>query len=401
MKVLRAVDGRVLILCSLLAALVPGYLFWSSSHRQDQLAMARDQLRCLFEAPVPDVRASSAHTCLNLVLPLTDGDDSISVTARLFAHGVAPLAEFESSSLTFPDQTQIQLVLTEDLVYAAKLLFHTGQFGRADQIIEGALLRHDNFRIDVLRLAGVIRFDLGRDEDVIAHCDELISLIPGDPQPHRVKSMVHRNHDQWELFIDSALQAASLSRIPDVDLHLELTDGYLQLGQAKDARRELDQLLEVAPNLAAEIPLVRARLLLQEGEHEQCEKILRQFLVTQPEYPEALILTGTLLVSKGQFAEGIKYLRKALDAVPADEQAHYQIGQAYARLGERQSAATHLKLHRAILDQKVHLHKLELHASREPGNVQVRRQLALIYSGLGLSELAEFWTRAADAAARQ
>jgi Flp pilus assembly protein TadD len=103
-------------------------------------------------------------------------------------------------------------------------------------------------------------------------------------------------------------------------------------------------------------------------------------------------------VAEERFDEAIATLNKAIQVSPAEEQAYYQLGQAYARSGQSDRADELLAKHRTLLDAKVRLHEMEELASRDPTNVTVRVELAHSYAEIGLMELADFWTRAALAA---
>jgi tetratricopeptide (TPR) repeat protein len=113
---------------------------------------------------------------------------------------------------------------------------------------------------------------------------------------------------------------------------------------------------------------------------------------------DSLLLKGKVLVDTGRLEDAIEVLKTALRYDPSAQDAHFQIGQAYARLGEKDLANHHLALHRKLLDSKVRLYELEQKAAHEPQNVAVRRELAKLYAEIQLPELAAFWERAAIAA---
>ncbi len=110
------------------------------------------------------------------------------------------------------------------------------------------------------------------------------------------------------------------------------------------------------------------------------------------------MLKGKLLVDTGDFPAAIEILQTALKHDPSAHDAHFQIGQTYARLNQADLANHHLALHRKLLDSKVRLYELEQQAAHEPRNVAVRRELAKLYSEIQLPDLAAFWERAAIAA---
>jgi hypothetical protein len=82
-------------------------------------------------------------------------------------------------------------------------------------------------------------------------------------------------------------------------------------------------------------------------------------------------------------------------------EAHYVLGQAYARRGDRERAQNHLEMHRQILDTRVRLHRLERLAGKNPHDVETRLEIVKLYEQLGMADLANFWRRAATSAQQQ
>lgn len=385
---------------AIVVLLVAGGVFWlvRAGRIEDQLDQARNQARALLHARSADERGRHAAECIRLAEPLVGRPHPVGSLASLLVRGAAPLAEFDAAHVQVPPAADVEDLRTDDLLLVADLLFHTRRFGPADQLLDVLLARQDGRREAILRLAVTVRFDLGRDADVLAHCDELILLAPDEPGPWRVKAMVHRNHGRWEHFIDDAREALQRTTPPDEFLRLEWIDACLVLGLTPDARKQFDVLRENAPELVDAAPNVHARLLLQEGQRDEAARILTAYLEEAPQDAAALVLQGTLLAGEERFAEAVPLLEQAAELAPADEQAVYQLAQCYARLNRPDDARAALQRHRSILDAKVRLHELETRAAREPLNVAVRRELAAGYAQLGMPDLADFWTRAAIAA---
>ena len=152
------------------------------------------------------------------------------------------------------------------------------------------------------------------------------------------------------------------------------------------------------PDIGQRAPTLYAKLLIQEGLDAKADSVLESYLKSSPNDTEALLLRGTYLIANKRLPEAITILRTAVELSPSDEQIHYQLGQAYARNGEKELANKSLAQHRLLLDKKVSIHEMEELAAKDPLNVTVRVELAHSYAELGLIELADFWTRAAIAA---
>ena len=394
---------RRIVLIAVAAGVVAGCAYLGTSwycHQQAQQQMehARSELRAVHAAATPEQRQAHARACFGISLPLMQEKDPISATAALFAVAVAPIAGV-ATDLSVPDVERVTKIPTDDLLLIARTLFDTGRVVPADQLLDLALSRQDRFRQDTLVLASAIRMDLGRDAEVLWYCDELIALDSSAASPYRIQAAVHRLHGRWDNYVQAIEKARE--RIPHEDpvLQVELIDGYIRIGRFDDAQREFDKLQAAHPELIPAAPTVHARLLIQKGNFEEANQILTEYLKSDPTDSEALVLKGQLLVAHiGDFQAAIETLQTALKHDPSAHDAHYQLGQTYARLNQMDLANHHLALHRKLLDAKVRMFTLEQQAGHERRNVAVRRELAKLYSEIQLPELAAFWERAADTA---
>jgi len=339
----------------MLTGVVIAGLVWNSRRSEVRLAEARLEAEAVLVTSSLRESERRADLCVEFCRPVLEAPDRLGFTAALLMIGVAPVTQYDTSDVKLPDARQVELLLTDDLILISRLLFHTQRFGPSDQLLDLILSRTDGDRIAALRLASMVRFELGRDEDVLRYCDELIELIPTEPNPYRVKAMVHRNHGHWDHFLDAAEKAFELDGKKDPQLQIELIDGYVHLGQTQDARRELNTVIANHPELVKQIPIVVSRLLLQEGKTEDAFETNAEYLAKSPDDVESLILHGQLLIGKSRFDDAITALKHAIDLSPSEELAWFQLGQAYARTANAEQAQSAMQKHRSILDTKVQL----------------------------------------------
>jgi len=395
----RSVAAKKLILATAaILAVLSGVLVFLNRSPSAQLRLLQTEAESLFATPDPHRRDQFAENCYTLARRLVNENDPIGAAASLYVISIAPVVSADAADVAIPDESRVESIASVDLLNIARLFFSTRRFGPADQLVNLILTREDEHRVAGLRLAITIRFDLGRDDDVLAHCNELLTQVPGDAKAYRVIALVHRNHGRWESFVEAAQNALKNSESNDLELRVNLADGLVKLGRTAEARTEFDIVQRLRPDLAARAPVLHARLLLQEGNHEKADRILSSFLKRVPDDAEALVLKATLLLAEEEFDVAIRLLQSAIEIDPADEQAYYQLGQAYARNNQPDVARETLEKHRRLLDAKIRLHEMEELAAREPGNTTVRVELAHSYAEIGLTELADFWTRAALAA---
>lgn len=364
--------------------------------RQPSLKSLRNTAQILLASEIQ--RQDVASELTEQALPLMTQAGPMGSTAMLYYIGAAPICGADLSVVKIPPAKDLFEIQTVDLLLISKLLFRTRRIGPADQIVEVILGRKES-RVESLQIAISIRLELGRDADVMRHTEEWVRLEPLNPQPYRVQSTVHRNHGRWDNFIISAENAVRLTKPVDWVLQVELADGYTQLGRTSDARREFDQIQEARPDLIPQAPIMHARLLLLEGQHQKSEEVIQKFLKSDPDDTEALLMLGKLQFARGQFDAAITTFERIQAVDPADEQAYYQLGQTHARAGRPELAAEYLEQHKKLLDAKVKLYGLEQQAAREPLNATVRELLAKSYAEIGLPEMAAFWSRAAKGVA--
>jgi len=85
------------------------------------------------------------------------------------------------------------------------------------------------------------------------------------------------------------------------------------------------------------------------------EDATRQYekaLELQPEHPTALRRFAEVKMKEGDMEGAVKLLRRALVVAPDQYQAHYVLGQAYYRMGDREAAAREMDAFRKIKDAK-------------------------------------------------
>lgn len=369
-------------------------VYFNRSTAESQLLRVREEAQKIVTSP--ESRSLSAERCIAFAGRLFEAEGRVGATAMLYYIAAAPIVGADLSIASIPPGSDVLTIETTDLLLIAELLFRTDRLGPAEQLI-GVVLDRGESRVATLRLAIEIRMELGSDAEVMQHTEEWVQLDPENPTPFRIQAAVHRNHGRWDNFIVAAEKAVELTPPTDWVLQVELVDGYTHLGRIEDARRELDRIRKARPDLIELAPVMHARLLLQEGDHESTESIIERCLTDYPDDTEAMMVKGKLRIAQGDYSQAIKLFEKVLELDPADEQAYYQLGQAHARSGDKGQGRKLLEQHRRLLDAKIELFALEQKAAREPLNSEVRHKLATAYSDIGLPRLAEFWTRAARA----
>jgi tetratricopeptide (TPR) repeat protein len=163
--------------------------------------------------------------------------------------------------------------------------------------------------------------------------------------------------------VKALLQAADLSP-SDPGCYLFLAKAYdSSPGQADEVIERFRRFAELQPRNAR--ALYYYAMSLWKGkraqdpalDRAQIEALLKKSIALDPQLAEAHVLLGNLYFDMNKYADSIpEYLRGIqLNADLAD--AHYRLGQAYVRTGQRERAQGHLEIYQRLRQQ--HLAELD------------------------------------------
>jgi tetratricopeptide (TPR) repeat protein len=213
-----------------------------------------------------------------------------------------------------------------------------------------------------------------------------------------VMGAVYENQTKWDQLIDVDRKLIALDPTDVDQIRHRLVESLITTGRADEARKQFELLRANSPELLQSSPLTEARLLHVEGRIDDALVILERVLAVSPNDSKALLLKGRIELARSKPEQAIQALNRLTEIAPTDNEAHYLLGQAYARSGDDVKAKHHLALHRRVLDLKVKLYELERQANRNPADVELRLQIADLYGQLGWNDRVQFWREAAQSA---
>lgn len=377
------------ILIALLIAALPVALLISQMLTNSLQQQVRDSNRnALSEAVASqdaDIRAAIAEGVLDLLRDTFGKTESGSEedlqrqTAELM---LRPPESFEMP--VFSDALPTETVLT-----FGQAAFHSGYARAAHRIAEDLLAKNDS-QENVLRFAALVSFELGYEDEVIERCAELAKLVPDDPRPWLVQAEVHQTRAHWPQLVEVLKEAVSRDSTNAV-VRFRLAEAFVKVGNAADARKEFDA-LNVDPKAGADgICKLAAQIAFLEGNNKLGRELLEFYSQTIPNDADVLLLLGQIESAEAAFEAAIVHLERCLQVDPFRHDAHYAIGQAFARSGNKDKAREHLERHQFLLEKKKTLYDLERRIGREPHNTGLIDQLIAECDALGMAAEAQYW----------
>ena len=89
-----------------------------------------------------------------------------------------------------------------------------------------------------------------------------------------------------------------------------------------------------------------------DGHHDEALVELRGVLRARPDYADARYLHGKILLARGDAGAAAGQLEIAARLAPEDANIHYQLGQAYQKLGKTDLAQEQFQVFQRLKDQR-------------------------------------------------
>lgn len=158
-------------------------------------------------------------------------------------------------------------------------------------------------------------------------------------------------------------EAALRLRPDEAELHEALGEFYLDNNSDTDAQSELEKAVVLGPSRTKTLYLL-GRLYIHANNNEKAVPFLDRALQLQPNLTDASGMLGTAYMRMGRFADAIPRLQKAA-ASDHYGNIHYQLFQAYRKLGETDLAQKAL-----LRSQEIRRSSLERDQARVMGSPQ-------------------------------
>lgn len=278
------------------------------------------------------------------------------------------------------------------LQYTAQALYRTGRIFEAAQLL-ATLVEEDPNNAEAHRWLGAIHYDVGSQSEAVAELTEAARLNPLDHRPHRLLGLLCTDESLFGLAIEHYRKALELGKdVPQPDIEADLATLLIQRNRFAEA---LEALATADPT--ATIWALRADCYDGLGQPQDSREAVRKALLADPENYKALLLYGTQQLADGQAETAIEPLTKVLQRDPHDTRARYQLAMAYQRLGQQDAWQREINARDASTKLHEQFYAAAKQAAAQPGDIQIREQLAEIATALGKKEVARRWELAAVA----
>jgi eukaryotic-like serine/threonine-protein kinase len=226
---------------------------------------------------------------------------------------------------------------------------------------------------------GFVLLKAGRHDEARAELEQARALDPRNADAWRGLAEIHQALDQPEQAEADFRRAIEL-RPTDRTLHDLLGTLYFRGGRMKEAEAEYRRSVKLAPDGIYGLRNL-AGVLIADGRLPEAGELLERALRVQ-QTPTLYANLGTVYFYQGLYPEAAAAYQKAL-AFPAGAKRHTMwgnLGDAWRQIPHRRNEAPEAFLHAVRL--------LEPEVGREPGNAQLRSQLALYLAKAGQGDAA-------------
>ena len=206
---------------------------------------------------------------------------------------------------------------------------------------------------------------------------ELAATAPNSYQAHELNAEALELQGKWdEAAKEYRLILEQHPRLPGIHFRLArllLSKPDPRPTVAEDARRELQQELEIDPsNAGAEYVL--GEMAREQGQWPDAIAHFSRAIKLDAGFGDAYLGLGASLLSAKRFAEAIAPLQTAVKLEPQNPGAHYNLAMAFSRSGRKEDADREFAVHRQMTQKArpdSHPARISLQIQTQPNNFEI------------------------------
>jgi tetratricopeptide (TPR) repeat protein len=218
-------------------------------------------------------------------------------------------------------------------------------------------------------------------------------LRPRDPEPLVRHGWVAEHLLRKTTAVDDYRQVLALD--PDRDpVRQRLAEILLGLNVSGEAAEQFEHLVRKRPDDPA-VLLGLARCRFKQARLDEAEELLDALLVHQPDQAAALGERGRLALARGQPDRAEAWLRRAVAALPHDQELLYNLVQCLQRRGRDAEAKEYADRLRRIEEDARSMGSLMQRVLKTPTSAPLRHEIGVVFLRNGFEEDGVGWLRTA------
>jgi len=281
------------------------------------------------------------------------------------------------------------------LQWSAECLMRLQRWGEAEQLLK-LLIEEVPTDPENHRNLATVYHNLGAMDFALAALQETERLDPSDHRAFRLAGLIlNADYANYTEAIGQYRQA--LEKSPPVEVERAIRT---ELAQCLIEQRDYTAALEVLEPVSEGVPVLvmRSECLWSMGELDQAQRLLAQAEQERPDSVRVRLLRARMLLDEGDRQAAIAIYEELLAKEPHDFQTRYQLALAYQAAGDTAAYERELARYRESEVKRSELFDMYREAMQRPADFEIRERLATLCEELGQRELAETWRKAARSA---
>lgn len=281
------------------------------------------------------------------------------------------------------------------LQWSAECLMRLQRWGEAEPLLK-LLIEEDPTDPENHRNLATVYHNLGAMDFALAVLQETERLDPNDHRAFRLAGLIlNADYANYTEAIGQYRQA--LDKTPPEEVERAIRT---ELAQCLIEQRDYTAALEVLELVAEAVPVLvmRSECLWSMGELDQAKQLLARAEADRPDSVRVRLLRARMLLDEGDRQGAITIYEELLAREPHDFQTRYQLALAYQAAGDNDAYERELARYRESEVKRSELFDMYREAMQRPADFEIRDRLATLCEELGQRELAETWRKAAQSA---
>jgi len=379
-------------------AVVGGLSWWwwnrpaTEVPRATSVEASRSRVQELFDAALQAVERSDQETFRSSVEQLRELPGTAGHLELLYGVSLTFGGELEAALAKISRVPPRGTLRRPMLLWSAECCRRLGRLGDAEQLLK-QLVSDQPDDVEAHRRLGSVYHSLGAMDFALAAWRNTARLDPDDYRAYRLMGLVlSADYANYTTAIEQYRMALS-KQVPDS----EAGPVRIELAQCLIEQRDYAAALEVLEPVpeASRILVMRAECQWSTGELDLARQLLARAEELQPGNSAGRILRARMLLDDGQREEAIALYREILEREPHDFQTRYQLALAYQADGDTEAYERELEHYQQSEKKRAELFDMYRLAMKDPADAEIRDRISRLCEELGQQALAETWRTAA------